>query len=99
MITTIITATTGAASSSKRQAKFSNWETIMTTSAGADLATTETAIIQYTTDNGATWENLKVDGLTKQLDANTNCLTIQGPLLYRVTKSTTAGAVGIAVVE
>jgi hypothetical protein len=69
----------------------------MISSASGDLATTETVKVQYTTDNGTTWKDLEIDGVVQQLDVDTNAVTVTGPLVFKVIKSSTAASVGVAM--
>lgn len=72
--------------------------TIAVDSAGGQLAGTETITVEYTTDRGATYAPLVIDGVTQQLNVNNNALTIFGPLDYRLNKSTTVAAVGAVAI-
>jgi hypothetical protein len=72
--------------------------TIALTSSGSALANAEEATVEYTTDNGATWDTLILDGVTQRLSATTVALTIVGPLLFRVSKGITANPVGISLI-
>lgn len=72
--------------------------TIAVDSAGGSLTGTETITVEYTTDHGVSYNPLKIGGVIQQLNVNNNALTIGGPLEYRLNKSITVAAVGVAVI-
>jgi len=67
---------------------------VVTVMVSPDLATTETADIQISHDDGTTWADY-IDGTAVELTLTKNTLRLYGPMLYRVDKDATAGATGV----
>lgn len=59
------------------------------------LAGGENADVQFSKDEGATWDDLFQDGAQIRITSINNMITIFGPGTYRVDKEATAAAVGI----
>ncbi len=55
----------------------------------------EKAVVQYR--DGGDWITAKVNGDEIKLDADTNVLTLYGPLIFRVLKFTTAAPAGVMI--
>ena len=72
--------------------------TVQVTTSGADFAGSEMAVVEYTTDGGVTYKELLVDGTVVALSATNRALTVSGPLVFRLNKTATAGAVGLTIV-
>ncbi len=56
--------------------------------------TTEEITLEY--HNGDAWVGMKIEGEDVTLTADTNILTVYGPMTFRVNKPVTANAVGVA---
>lgn len=67
---------------------------VATVMASPDLATTETADIQLSHDDGKTYADY-IDGSAVELSLTKNAIRLYGPMWYRVDKDATAGATGI----
>jgi len=71
-----------------------NKDNVVTVMVSPDLATTETADIQISHDDGKTWADY-IDGSAIELTLTRNTVRLYGPMLYRVDKDATAGATGV----
>jgi hypothetical protein len=65
-----------------------------------DLAGVETATLQVSTDTQASWDNATdLDGNDIACTVDVNTFLVVGPGVYRVTKSATVAAVGVAIAQ
>jgi hypothetical protein len=88
----ILTETTSAANSDIQVLSKNDVVTICMT--GSQTAS-EYGDVQYSDDGGVTWYDLYQDGSQVRLHSLNTCVTIEGPLIYRVAKEATTGAVGV----
>jgi len=88
---TILDATTSAGNS---ELFFVVADTSVTIMTDIDLVSAETADVQITHDDGATWKDY-LDGSAVELTATLNALRLYGPAAYRVAKDATASATAI----
>jgi len=51
--------------------------------------------IQYSDDGGSTWLDLYQDGSQVRLSSTNTCVTVEGPLIFRVAKEATTNACGV----
>jgi len=91
MNTTIISPQTGAVTT-EAEIRITD---LPATIGASNLATTETVTILFSVDNGATWEESAIDGITTQLTATNKIIGVYSPVLLAVTKSATAAASGV----
>ncbi len=61
------------------------------------LATTETATISFSEDDGTTKTEAKQEGVSVVLSATNNIIKIDSPVTITVVKDATAGAAGVFV--
>jgi len=85
----IIAATTAAAS--RVIAVVGVQGLLMATGLGA----AETITIEFTPDDGATWEALGIGGTVQTLTDDGNVKTITGPITLGISKGSTTAAVGV----
>lgn len=94
MAEVLIAPTTAAAESEPfqlgRAAPFAPSTILATGLAGA-----EEVEVQFSPDNGDTWLDAMEDSTQIVLDANTNHIGVYSPIMIKVTKGITAGAVGV----
>jgi len=88
---TILAATTSEGNSRLFYVEADTSVTIMT---DIDLVSAETAGVQITHDDGATWKDY-LDGAAVELTASLNALRLYGPATYRIAKDTTVSATAI----
>jgi hypothetical protein len=68
---------------------------VQATISAGKLATSETVTFALIEDGVSSPGSLYQDGALRTLTATHNAMTIQGPIALRVTKSSTASAVGV----
>jgi len=89
----ILAATTSAAASTGFSVSVENPVAVFV----PGLATTETADLQVTVDNGATFDDATDSNGTIQATASVNSFLVIGPGEYRINKSATASAVAVSI--
>ena len=61
-----------------------------------NVAADKAVTVEYNSE-GTTWVQCKVGGISLQLDADTNVLSLYGPGSYRVSRAADAGTVGVLI--
>ena len=88
----LITAATAAANSDKQRISSNNPMTFN----GFGFSGSDVVDIQFSHDDGTTWVDCYREGSKIQLSATNNQVTVYGPGVFRASKGTTTGTVGVS---
>ena len=95
-VSSVLTATTDAANS----IGFTVSDKLPTSVTVNDLAGSETGTLQVSVDEQASWDNASdLTGTDIALTATINTILVVGPGIYRIAKTATVAAVGVAIAQ